>query len=147
MGVTDFSLIPSGSRVTVDTAPIIYLLEGHAQFHKEYLPLFERIDAGDIYGVISVIALAEVLAGPLKHGNEILADCYFRALASSANWRVQGMDSELSFIAARIRVRYNLKLPDAIQVATAIQSRSIALVTHDRDFSSVDEIQVLGAGL
>lgn len=36
--------------------------------------------------------------------------------------------------ALRIRVRYGLKLPDAIQVATAIKTGSSALVTHDRDF-------------
>ena len=138
-----FSL-PAGSRVTIDSAPIIYLLEGHATFLPPYLPLFERIEQGEIQAVVSVVTLAEVLAGPLKNGNEILADRYYRALTSGSNWRVQEMDAELSFIAARIRVRYGLKLPDAIQVATAIHSGSMALVTHDRDFSSVDEIQVLG---
>ncbi len=54
------------------------------------------------------------------------------------------MDSGLAFVAARIRARYGLKLPDAIQVATAIHSGSVALVTHDRDFSAVDEIHIYG---
>ena len=86
---------------------------------------------------------AEVLAGPLRHGNEIMANRYFRTLSTSCNWQVQSMDSELAFMAARTKTRYGLKLPDAVQVATAIQSGSVALVTHDRDFSSVDEIQIL----
>ncbi len=140
----DLSVLPVGARVTVDTAPIIYLLEGHPQFSKQYLSLFERIEVGGLHAVVSVVTLAEVLAGPLRHGNEILADRYYRALTSSAHWQIQEMDSELSFMAARIRARYRLKLPDAIQVATAIHSSSSALVTHDRDFSSVDEIQILG---
>ncbi len=99
---------------------------------------------GELRGVVLVITLAEVLAGPLGHGNEILADRYYRALISSAHWQIQEMYSELLFMAARIRTRYRLKLPDAIQVATAIHSSSSALVTHDRDFSSVDEILILG---
>ncbi|MES9901315.1 MAG: PIN domain-containing protein [Sedimenticola sp.] len=140
----DLSVLPVGARVTVDTAPIIYLLEGHPQFSKQYQPLFERIEAGELRGIVSVVTLAEVLAGPLRHGNEILADRYYRALTSSAHWQIQEMDSELSFMAARIRARYRLKLPDAIQVATAIHSSSSALVTHDRVFSSVDEIRILG---
>lgn len=140
----DLSLIPDDARVTIDTAPIIYLLEDYSQFLEQYLPLFERIDAGEIRAVISVVTLAEVLAGPLRNGNEILADRYFRALTANKNWCLQGMDAALSFMAARIRIRYGLKLPDAIQVATAVHSGSIALITHDRDFSSVDEIQILG---
>ena len=144
MVVIDFSHIAVGAQVTIDTAPIIYLLEGNSQFLKQFLPLFERIEAGEIDAVVSVVTLAEVLAGPLRNGNEILADRYFRTLRSGSNWQIQEMDAELAFMAARIRVRYSLKLPDAIQVATAIHSGSIALVTHDRDFSSVDEIQILG---
>ena len=147
MGVIDFTIIPKGSRVTIDSAPIIYLLEEHPHFLKEFLPLFERIEAGEIQAILSVVTLAEVLAGPLRHGNEIMADRYFRTLSTSCNWQVQSMDSELAFMAARIRTRYGLKLPDAIQVATAVQSGSVALVTHDRDFSSVDEIQILMAAI
>ncbi len=139
-----FSTLPEGSLVTVDSAPIIYLLEDNARFLSDFLPLFERIEAGEVRAVISVVTLSEVLAGPLQRGNEILADRYFQVLAGGGSWKVVDMDAKLAFMAARIRSRYKLKLPDAIQVATAIQSNSAALVTHDRDFSSVDEIMVLG---
>ena len=90
------------------------------------------------------MTLAEVLAGPIKHDNEILADRYYQLLTVSPNWQFQEMNAALSLMAARIRVRYQLKLPDAIQVASAIYSQSVALITHDQDFSRVDEIKVLG---
>jgi predicted nucleic acid-binding protein len=141
-----FDELPEGSRVTIDTAPIIYLLEEHPRWLSSYLPLFEKIEAGRLQGVVSVVTVAEVLTGPLRKGNEILADRYFHALSSSSHWQIINMNAELAFMAARIRIRYGLKLPDAIQVATAIQSASVALVTHDRDFSSVNELQVLGIG-
>jgi len=128
MGVIDFSIVPKGSRVTIDSAPIIYLLEDHPHFLEDYLPLFERVEAGEIHAVLSVVTLAEVLAGPLRHGNEIMADRYFRTLSTSCNWQVQSMDSELAFMAARIKTRYGLKLPDAIQVATAVQSGSVGFL-------------------
>lgn len=91
------------------------------------------------------MTLAEFLAGPLRTGNEILADRYYQGLANSTNWYVQELDAPLSFTAARIRSRYGLKLPDAIQVATAIYSSSSALITHDRDFAAVTEIPILGS--
>ncbi|CAG0967677.1 hypothetical protein MYXO_01119 [Myxococcaceae bacterium] len=47
-------------------------------------------------------------------------------------------------LADRFRSAYRLRLPDAIQLATAVATGSAALVTHDRDFSRVREIRILG---
>jgi len=141
----ELSELSEGAWVTVDTAPIIYLMEDHPTLLEPYLPIFERIEAGTLRGVVSTVTLAEFLAGPLRSGNEILADRYYQGLANSTNWYVQEFDAPLSFTAARIRTRYGLKLPDAIQVATAIYSSSSALVTHDRDFAAVTEIPILGS--
>ncbi|WP_076755307.1 type II toxin-antitoxin system VapC family toxin [Ectothiorhodosinus mongolicus] len=58
------------------------------------------------------------------------------------NWQVQEMNAEVALIAARVRARFGLKLPDAVQVATAIVSQSAALVTHDRDFAGITEVAV-----
>lgn len=134
--------LPEGAWVTVDTAPLIYLMEDHPTLLSPYLPIFERIEAGTLHGVVSTVTLAEFLTGPLRNNDEILADRYYQSLGNSNNWHVQGLDAALSFTAARIRARYSLKLPDAIQVATAIYSSSSALITHDRDFSQVTEIPV-----
>jgi len=136
--------IPEDGLITVDTAPIIYFLEGRAHFADYFAPLFERIERGQHRGVIASVTLTEILAGPLSHGNEILADRYYHALAASSNWLVQDLTAELAFLAARIRARYQLKLPDAVQVATAIHTGSAALVSHDRDFRNIREIKVLG---
>src|SRR5688572_3319976 len=135
--------LPEGSTVTVDSAPIIYVLEDHARHARRYVPLFEAASRGEIGIVVSTITLAEVVAGPLKAGNEILAAQYHRALQASRNWRVIPLTEDIAFLAARIRVTRNLRLPDAIQVATAVRTGSVALVTHDVDFKAVREIRVL----
>ena len=138
----DISELADGALVTVDTAPIIYLMENHPTLLEPFLPIFERIEAGTLYGVVSAVTLAEFVSGPLRDNDEILADRYYQALTNSHNWHVQPLDASLSFTAARIRTRYGLKLPDAIQVATAIHSQSAALITHDRDFAGIAEIPV-----
>ena len=140
----DLDSIADHCLVTIDTAPIIYILEDHPRYAELFVPLFQRIESGRLRGVISPVTIAEVVAGPLNSGNEILANRYFKALTSGSRWLVQELTAELSFVAARIRIRYQLKLPDAIQVATAIQTGSAALVTHDRDFRGVDEIPIHG---
>lgn len=144
MGLIDASVIEDGGLVTVDSAPIIYLLDGNSKFTPHFMPIFQDIEKGRIRAVISSVTIAEVLSGPLKQGNEVLADRYYRALTSGEGWTVHDLNSEISFLSARIRVQYRLKLPDAIQIATAIDSGSSALVTHDRDFKEMDEIPVLG---
>lgn len=136
--------IENNALVTVDTAPIIYLLEDHPQFAEEFLPLFQMIESGQIQAVVSPVTIAEIVAGPLNNGNEILASRYYEVLTSGSHWLVQELTAEISFLAARIRIRYHLKLPDAIQIATAIHTGSSALITHDRDFHGVDEIKIIG---
>ena len=134
--------IPDGAWVTVDTAPIIYLMEDHPTLLQPFLSIFERIEAGALRGVLSSVTLSEFLSGPLRNNDEILADRYYQALANSNNWHIQVLDAPLSFTAARIKARYKLKLPDAIQVATTLYSQSYALITHDRDFARVTEIPI-----
>ena len=136
--------LPCGARVLVDAAPIIYLLEGHAQFLPLFKGLFEADAAGELEIAISTITLAEVLTGPLRAGNDALAQRYEKALA---HYTVAPVTSAVAALAARMRARYGLKLPDAIQLATALELEAAALVTHDRDFARVEGLTIIRGGV
>ena len=136
--MTDINALPRGGRVTVDSAPIIYFLESHPRFAPRYAPLFERAEAGDYQLVIATVTLAEVLTGPLRTGNEALAQRYRHALTAQPTWRIADLTASIAHRAARLRGLFKLRLPDAVQVATALETSSIALVTHDRDFSALE---------
>jgi predicted nucleic acid-binding protein len=140
MGVSLLDQIPEGVTVTIDTAPLIYYFEGHPKFSERYAPLFEAIEAGRNDAVVSTITLAEVLCGPFSTGKETLATRYRRALTDSPGWRTQTVTDEIAELAARFKARYRLKLPDALQLATTLATGSHALVTHDRDFSRVQDV-------
>lgn len=137
--------IPHGAIVAIDSAPIIYYLENHPKFAERFAPFFEAAEAGDIELAISVITLAEVLAGPLQHGNELLASQYERALTAATGWHVMPVNQQVAVQAARLRATYNLRLPDAIQVATAVAAGAHALVTHDKAFARIKAIRIIGA--
>jgi predicted nucleic acid-binding protein len=53
------------------------------------------------------------------------------------------LSAAVASLAAQLRVQYRIKLPDAVQLASALQIGSAALVTHDRDFSTVQGLPVL----
>ena len=133
----DVGELPSRGRIAVDSSPIIYMFEDHAELAARYTPLFERAEAGNYELVISTVTLAEILTGPLRMGDEELAERYRNALTSPPTWHVANLTPAIAHRAARIRARSRLRLPDAVQMATALETSSIAFVTHDRDFSSM----------
>lgn len=146
MGVSAGRLeeIPDGAVVTVDSAPIIYYLQDHPTFAARFSPLFDAATEGKLTLTISTITLAEVMAGPFAAGNEVVAMQYREVLCQSPGWQTVPVDEEIAAEAARLRARYRLRLPDAIQVATAITSRAWALVTHDSVLAKIKDIRVLG---
>jgi predicted nucleic acid-binding protein len=69
-----------------------------------------------------------------------LAKRYETALGA---YQVLPLSATVASLAAQLRVQYHLKLPDAVQLATALDTGVAALVTHDRDFSAVQGLPVL----
>lgn len=137
----DAAALAEGALVLVDSAPIIYILEGHEKHASRFAPLFERHANGEIAVAVTTVTIAEVLTGPLRAGEEALAARYRAVLEA---WQVVDFTCDIAESAARLRGRYGLKLPDAIQLASALSINAHALVTHDRDFAKVVGLRVLG---
>lgn len=136
--------IPAGATVVVDSGPIIIVLDGTDRaLAGQYLPIFKAAERGRLAIAVSTITVAEVMTGPLRHGDRILAERYRQVMSASTNWRVIDFTLGLAALAADLRAKYRLKLPDAIQLATAIDAGAHALVTHDRDFAAVTELPVI----
>jgi len=136
----DPDTLPDGALVLMDSAPIVYFLEKHPQFARIFRPLFEAHAAGRVQFAVTTISIAEVLTGPLQAGDEALAERYRAVLES---WQVVDLNSDIAENAARLRASLRLKLPDAVQVASALAINADALVTHDRDFARVRALRVL----
>lgn len=141
MEALNAAALPAGALLLVDSAPIIYTLEAHERFAARFAPMFQRHASGELLLAVTTITIAEVLTGPLKAGEEALARRY-RAVLDA--WQVVDFTRDIAESAARLRGQYGLKLPDAIQLASALAINADALVTHDRDFAAVRGLRVLG---
>jgi predicted nucleic acid-binding protein len=137
----DLASIADGSLLLVDTAPIIYVLESHPRLAVRFAPLFERQEQGRVSLAVSTVTMAEVLAGPFAAGEEALARRYREVLES---WQLVDLTGDIAEQAARLRCRYKLKLPDAVQLATALAVNADAFITHDRDFGKVRGLRIMG---
>lgn len=136
--IAEISELPRRGRILVDSAPIIYYLQDHPVLGPRYTDLFARAESGDHQLVISTVTLAEILTGPLRQGDEQLADDYRQALTRPPTWWVADLTIAIAHRAARLRTQTRLRLPDAAIVATALEMSCIALVSHDRDFSALE---------
>ncbi len=132
--------LQEGDLVVVDTAPLIYILENHPAFASLFQGLFEAADQGRLQIAVSTISVAELLVGPLKEGKDALAKRYEKALG---NFDLVAVSTDIAVTAARLRATTGLRLPDALQAATALEVGAAALITHDRDFSKLSGLKIL----
>jgi len=140
MEPVDLGTLSEGALLLLDSAPIIYVLEGHPKLARRFAPLFEAHAAGGVRFAVTTVTFAEVLAGPLQAGDEALARRYRAVLQS---WRIVPLDVDIAEGAARLRASLRLKLADAVQAASALAINAAALVSHDRDLSRVKALRVI----
>ena len=126
-----------GKLVALDTAPFIYFLEIFPKYSPLVDPFFEALEVGEVYAVTSVLTLVEVLVHPIRRRNPELAGQYRQILLSSDHLRMAPVSLDIAEEAARLRAKFNLRAPDAIQFATAITSGTDFFLTNDRQFLKV----------
>ncbi|MBC8163903.1 MAG: type II toxin-antitoxin system VapC family toxin [Roseiflexaceae bacterium] len=130
-------------QIAFDTAPLIYFVERHPVYFDRMLLIMRYVDRGLIAGVASTVALAEVLVQPLRAENTTLAERYETVLAESYSFRLETLTTTAARRAGDLRARYNLRTPDALHVATAIEAGCDAFLTNDAGIKRVSEINVL----
>ena len=131
------------TKVGIDTAPIIYLIETHPDYDGLVTEIFRRIDQGIITGFTSAITLTEVLTHPLKHGQIHLQREYRDLLLHSANFHTLPVNAEIAEQAAGLRARYGFRTPDALQVAVAKAAKCQVFLTNDKAIERVEDVNVL----
>src|SRR5436305_6720019 len=79
MEPSEFADLPEDALVLVNSAPIIYVLEGQPKFGPRFKPLFEAHAAGRLRFAVTTMTVAELLTGPLKAADDALARRYRRS--------------------------------------------------------------------
>ena len=135
--------LQSVSRLFLDTAPVVYYVEEDARYLPRVDVVFERLDSGAVFAVTSPVTLAECLVMPLRTGQHELQQAFIDLVASGSNVDFLLIDQLIAERAADLRARYNLPLPDALQVAVAIVSGCDGFLTNDTALKRVTELDVL----
>ena len=118
-------------------------MERHSHFGAIVRPIFEEIAKGNIQAITTNITLLEVLVQPYRTGNKKLAQQYRDILLNAEGLTTLTVSHEISENAAKLRAKYAIRTPDAIQLATAIENNADIFLTNDKALKKISEINVV----
>jgi predicted nucleic acid-binding protein len=126
-----------GKRVYLDTNIIIYAVEGFADVAAQIRALLTAMDNAEIVVMTSELTIAEVLAKPFKDGNEPVQQADKTFLTPTPILQLAPVTRDILETAARVRATTQLKLADAIHLATAEIGGCDSFLTNDELFRRV----------
>ena len=137
------TLLKGAESIFIDTSPFIYYIEEHEKYIEAVDPLFSYISQGRIIAYTSFITLIEVLTKPIEEKNKKLMRKYEELLTNSKGLILADMDKNIAVESARLRAKYKIKIPDAIQVTSGMVNGAKAFITNDSNLKKIKEIKVV----
>ena len=130
-------------RLYIETAPFIYFIEKHPGFVDKLRQVFRTVDVGQIEVTTSVVTLVDTLTKPMKTGDKVVEQGYRTLLQQTPHIMLMPITVPIAERAASLRARYNLRTPDALHLAAALEGRCDAFLTNDLTLRRVTELRVL----
>lgn len=107
--------------IFIDTAPVIYFIEGHETFGPMVKHVVELMDEKKMQAFTSVLTLSEVLPKPVERGNDELVEKFKAYLKNGRNLGLLSITEPIGETAGVLRGKYpHLKTVDAVQIAAAL---------------------------
>lgn len=142
----DLSFLKNRAALFLDSMLFIYYFENHPVFAPKAEKIFQAIESGSVHAVTSVITISEILIKPLEEENLELADEYKNCINSFPHLNIVDLNQHIATLAANLKAKYKLKLPDAFQIGSAIASGATVFLTNDIRLKKIKEIKVMTLG-
>lgn len=132
-----------GKIVGLDTMLFIYHIEDNPKYAAITERLFDTIEHGSCKAVTSILTLIELLIKPKREGNLIAVGDYRDMILTFPNLMVMDVNLRVSDIASDMRAKYRIRMPDAIQIASAIVGGSQSFITNDEGLKKVKDVNII----
>ena len=131
------------TRIFVDTAPFIYLLEDNEHYIAKMQNIFTRLVENNISLFTSAITFEEYLVHPYRT-QQMEKEAAFLDFIQDADIRFITIDVDVAKAAAKIRTKHrSFKAMDALQLAAAVQWGCDAFLTNDKQLQTFTGIKCL----
>lgn len=137
------NVLRSHDLVGLDTPIFIYHLEGTHGYSDLVAPVFDDIEAGVFRGTTSIVTLMELAIRPIQLGRPDIADEYEARLVIFPNLSIREFSRQTMRQAATLRARYQLRAPDAMQLAACLHDGATAFLTNDIRLRRVTELDII----
>ncbi|MCS6918134.1 MAG: PIN domain-containing protein [Fimbriimonadales bacterium] len=124
-------------RVYLDSAPVIYLVEG---VYPYYANLQSLLQPSDLL-TVSDLSRLECRVQPIRTGNTILLG-HYDAFFNTRVAEIVSLTSEVIDRATEIRARYRYSVADSIHLAAAIVAQCDLFLTNDLRLTNFRELPV-----
>lgn len=131
-----------GQKVGLDSSLFIYLIEQNPQYFEQVKRIFSDIQADKLEGLFANIGLIEVLTGPKQAEEYELVHEYRTLINDFPNLTITELNEPVIDIASDLRAQYNIAVPDAIHIASAIVYGADVFITNDKALKKVKEIAI-----
>lgn len=135
--------ILNARRIYIDSNIIIYFIEAHEENRLYIRHLFSYVNEHNIQLVTSEATIGECLYGARKQQHAELVGRYTDLFNDADALELIPVERETFEQAAEIGPPINLKLLDALHVATAQSEGCDVFVTNDRGIKSMDDLKVV----
>jgi predicted nucleic acid-binding protein len=132
-----------GKRVYFDANVFIYLMEGYPALEASLRDIRDSIFHGESNICTSELTLCEVLVPAFRANNTGLLALYRQFIEDSGAFELIPTTRETYVRASLLRAQLNMKTPDAIHIAAAIESGCSAFLTNDKSLKAPIGITIL----
>jgi predicted nucleic acid-binding protein len=136
-------LLKEHQIIALDTAIFIYHFEKDNCYFPATQILFHNIQSLHNKGVTTVVTLAEILIRPMQLENVEAIEDYKIVLNNFPGLTIIDIDQKICILAAQLRTKYSIKLPDAFQIGGALIKEATLFITNDNKLKKVKELKVI----
>ncbi len=131
----------TGSKLFIDTAPVIYLVEQNPEYFEQVSLFLADSIRSNITLTTSVLTTAEVEIRPRKLGKKDLISKFEKTIRSL--FEVYPITWEIAQMSATLRAKYSsLRAIDSLQIACAIHHKCEDFITNDKRLRVIKEIPI-----
>ena len=127
--------------VYFDTNIIIYLVEGFSNYQSALDDIHQLFSEDDIEAVTSELTFCEVLVKPFKIQSVQGITLYQTFLEESGVFKLIPVSRDILIKTASVEANTSMKTPDAIHVATALDTHCDLLLTNDQHIKTLNGLK------
>ncbi|HEX9666615.1 MAG TPA: PIN domain-containing protein [Thermodesulfobacteriota bacterium] len=130
-------------RIGLDTSVFIFQLEENPKYRELVNKIFVWLEGPRAHSVTSTVTMLELLVKPYQLSDIDSVNKFYALLSTYPHLEWIAPTLEIADLAAKLRAEYNLRTPDALQVATALSLEATGFISNDTAFQRITDLEIL----